>query len=84
MRTFEIWQADVGDKREWARKIKASDTEDALEKWAHGYDNGDYTIIGGQCETVWVVEPDGVPEKWTVWGVPKAEYFSQPGTEPGW
>ena len=74
---YLVWQE--GDERESARVFVAFDHEDAAKDWAENYDSGDYTIIEGSEERVYVAlnEPDSVAELYLVYGEVLPEYYAR-------
>lgn len=74
---YEIAQAWRGkvDEGDW-RSVWGKEPEDLVERWAERYDsNGDYTIVGGSEQEVWVRDGDDVT-KWTVRGETVPEYHA--------
>lgn len=74
---WEVWNVDGGDERQWASQIHAHDAEEAAKKWGEEYDNGDYTIIGGSEETVFVARPGQEPKRFVVSAEAQAHYYAR-------
>ena len=71
---WEIWTED--DCREGALTVRTATAEQAAEKWGEIYDNGDYTIIGGDPETVLVARAGADPVKFSVSAEAVATYYA--------
>lgn len=81
---YEIAQPNTGgprkgqvDEGDWD-EVYGKDQQDIVEAWAQRYDaDGDYTIVGGSEEEVWIRNEDGEITRWTVIGETVPEYHAK-------
>lgn len=79
----EIAQPDTGGQHkgqvhddDW-EEVYGRDAEDIVQAWAQRYDSdGDYTIVRGGEEEVWVRDGDGNVTRWKVTGESVPSYHA--------
>lgn len=76
----QAWQGKVEDD-DW-KTVWGKDPEALVERWAQRYDsNGEYSIVGGSPQEVWVRDGDTVT-KWEVVGETVPEYHARRLPDP--
>ena len=76
MPEYRVWREK--EKAEDGVGVRARNAEHAAERWADEYDSGgDYSIVGGSPETVWVRGPEGAEARYRVSGESVPHYSAE-------